>query len=87
MKYTVVWSKAAEEKLANLWLDDEQREQITRATNEIDQRLQQDPQNEGESRENDRRVLIVPPLAVYFRVSVADRVVQVLTIRRVKRRT
>jgi hypothetical protein len=53
-----------------LWIgaDSAQRQAITAASHVIDQRLKADPVNEGESRPNGRRITIVPPLAVRYRV-------------------
>jgi hypothetical protein len=78
MNYTVLWSPTAEQELADLWLQATDRDPVTRAAHAIDQRLQTDPENEGESRPGDRRVLFVPPLGVIFFVRPDDRCVDVL---------
>ena len=87
MRFTVLWTPGAEKRLAELWLDADDRDAITRATYEIDERLRVDPENQGESRDKARRFLVVPPLAAYFRVLVEDRKVYVLAVRSVRRRS
>lgn len=64
--YTVVWSNSALNDVARLWTnaDSASRSQITTATDEIDARLRRDPLHEGESRSENRRILIAPPLAI-----------------------
>ena len=68
MNYTVEWVPSAEQRLAQLWISAPDRQAVTDAANEIDFRLERDPLNEGESRSGVRRLLFVPPLAVYFDV-------------------
>jgi hypothetical protein len=65
MKYTVIWRPLAEGKLAELWSAASDREAVGAAADEIDVRLGQAPQTEGESRWGATRILLVPPLAVY----------------------
>lgn len=74
MKYTVLWTVPARDELAELWLraDSADRERITAAAAAIDVMLANDP-DAGESRWDDRRILIEPPLAVFFRVEAEDR--------------
>ena len=87
MKYTVVWSRRALSALAEIWLDRPgERDEIRNASDSIDQLLSVDPAAQGESRNNDRRVLFLPPLVVIFRVDESSRVVRVLDIRAMRRR-
>lgn len=83
MKFTVTWTASAENKLAELWndADSTSRSAITKAANRIDKQLATDPQSQGESRSEGRRILIEPPLAVVFRVFEPDRKVVVLRVR------
>lgn len=60
---------------------------ITAAMAEIDQRLERDPDNEGESRGEHERVLIVSPLTVTFEVHSEEQIVFVLTARYRPRRS
>ena len=80
--YRVEWLDAALDELARLWVqaDANLRQALTNASRRIDQRLERDPLNEGESRSNGRRITFVPPLAVTFRVDVATRTVTVVEI-------
>ena len=80
MKYTVARKPSAESQLADIWSGSADRAAVTQAANEIDRRLEQDPQLQGEARSGKRRVLIVAPLAVFFEVREPDRVVAVLRV-------
>jgi hypothetical protein len=81
MKWTVVYLPAAEQELAALWVDPASRADVTDASNRIDRLLQRDPEKVGESREEtDQRILFVAPLAVLFRVSPDDCLVQVIHV-------
>jgi plasmid stabilization system protein ParE len=80
MTYTVTWVPSAEQRLADIWLHAPDRDRVTRAAHDIDQRLRRDPENDGESRSNGRRILISIPLGVIFRVFPEDRLVEVLTV-------
>jgi hypothetical protein len=81
MNFTVTWVPAAEIELANLWLVAIDREGLLIAADQIDQQLKSDPENFGESRSAQRRIIIVPPLAVTYHVLPADRFVQILNVR------
>ena len=80
MKYTVVWKTSAQEKLASLWIEAEERSAISAAANTIDRALRFDPNTVGESRGDFTRVLIVPPLVVTFDVLSDDRIVKILWV-------
>ncbi|MBC8290472.1 MAG: hypothetical protein H8E37_09160 [Planctomycetes bacterium] len=80
MTFTVLWSDAAERELTSIWLASDDRASLTRAANELDRRLQNDPQNEGESRDAGRRIVLVPPLAVTVEVQPNDRIVRVIHV-------
>ena len=87
MKYTVQWSRRAVDALAQFWLDNTvQRTEITQATATIDQLLQFNPDEQGESRDDGRRILFVPPLVVIFRVNTEHNMVRVLNVGQLKRR-
>jgi hypothetical protein len=78
--FTVRWKRVARDRLAELWLAAPDRAAVTQATHHIDQLLCSNPENKGESRDNGRRVLLVPPLGVVFRIRETDRVVEVLRV-------
>jgi hypothetical protein len=87
MTYTVVRLDSAEAQLTEHWLAATDREAITWAAGEIESRLRTLPLDIGVARPAAMRLLVVEPLAAYYRVSEADRIVQVLAIwRRIARR-
>ena len=79
MRYTVIWHPAAENELADIWVRFADRDEITRAANQIDQLLASDPASQGEEFYGDR-VLVVLPLAVTYAVQEADRTVIILQV-------
>jgi hypothetical protein len=87
MTWTVVWRPVAESYLAETWMSSPDRADISRAADDIDNRLRKDPHNQGESRVGDGvRVIVVEPLAALFEISDADRLVTVLKVWRVQER-
>lgn len=83
MKFTVVWKPAAERQLADIWLEATDRNSVTAATEALESALSTRPDDVGESRPLDCRIAFVAPLALTFRVTVADRLVEVVSVRRV----
>ena len=71
MRYTVVWTPAARDQLAELWLQAADRATVTQATHQIDQTLRDDPDTKGVDFYGDR-LLVVPPLQVVFVVRADD---------------
>lgn len=82
----VEWTEVALERLAAIWTRANDRAAVTAAVNRIDATLQRDPEAQGESRDEGRRILIESPLGVLFQVSPTDRVVLVLAIWRIDSR-
>jgi hypothetical protein len=80
MKYTVVWLPSALERLAEIWNDGPDRAAITQAANRMDRQLLFDPQNQGEARDDNLRIMIDAPLVVYFTVSELDCLVTVRAV-------
>jgi hypothetical protein len=80
MTYTVVWINSALDELAELWNTAEDRQDVTNAANRIDASLRSHPYLHSESQEQDLRIQFVPPLAVLFEVSDADRKVVVRAV-------
>jgi hypothetical protein len=85
VKYTVVWSPEAEQKLAGIWLAAEDRDAIAKAANVLDGELSQRPSAIGESRPGGRRIAYCLPLGIQFEMFEADRLVRVLTVWRCPR--
>jgi plasmid stabilization system protein ParE len=80
MNYSVNWLPNAEQELAALWLNSSDRDAITSASSVIDQLLVRDPDNEGESRPNGRRIVFATPLAAIYRIHPDKRQVDVLHV-------
>lgn len=80
MNYTVVWGNDAEDEIARLWLDAQDRAALAAAVDAIDAVLGRDPFGVGESREGRRRILIVSPVGVIYSVKRQDRIVEVTKI-------
>jgi plasmid stabilization system protein ParE len=77
--FRVRWKQSARNELASLWTnaDSAQRRAITAAAHSIDQQLQTNPNNQGESRPNGRRVFFASPPGVLFRVDSQQSAVRV----------
>jgi plasmid stabilization system protein ParE len=80
MNYTVLWMPVAEQRLAAIWTSATDRNAVSQAAHVIDQALQTDPEQVGESRIDDVRILFERPLGVFFTVSPEDRTVSVLSV-------
>jgi hypothetical protein len=80
MNFQVFWVSDAEDELAAIWIDADDRNAITTAAHRIDSVLRVNPENAGESRDEGQRILIERPLGVTFDVSAQDRTVFVLTV-------
>jgi hypothetical protein len=80
MNFTVVWTIPALDELARLYNAGPDRAAITAMSNRIDYLLARDPENVGESRAGQTRILIEPPLAVLFEVSLPDCLVTVFAV-------
>lgn len=82
-KYTVTWVKSVEDRLIEIWIDAEDKEDITRATLEIDQALEFDATLKGGKLSEGLRYFVATPLRVAFLVKHDDRVVEVVSVRRI----
>jgi hypothetical protein len=65
--------------LADVWTaaDGALRQAITAAADSIDQQLQNNPEQQGESRDGRNRVFFIPPLGISFRVDAVGRIVTI----------
>jgi hypothetical protein len=77
MKFTVVYLPSAENQLAELWLAADDKDAVRTAADEIDRLLSQRPQDVGEARVSNLRILIHEPIAVLYDVRDSDRLVKV----------
>jgi len=84
MKYTVVWGRSAARDLAAIWIAAADRHAVASAADTIDGLLADDPHLQGESRFGRIRVLLLPPLGVYFEVLEEDRLARVLALWRLR---
>lgn len=83
MSFSLEWKQSATDELAEIWLraDSSTRRAITAATSKVDHLLIHDPYGVSESREGDRRIMFVAPLAITFRVLTAQDHVEILRVR------
>jgi len=85
MNYTVIWRREAEAQLITLWLRAANKEAITRYAEQIDRILARDPNEQGESRNENTRLAFFRPLCVRYQVDEAAKRVTVLAIKWVGR--
>ena len=77
MKFTVVWKPTAENKLAEIWAEASDRQEVTEAADSMDLLLGTSPKEVGESRGENTRIITVPPLSAYYDVFEDDCLVSV----------
>ncbi|HEX7377197.1 MAG TPA: type II toxin-antitoxin system RelE/ParE family toxin [Pirellulales bacterium] len=80
MKFTVVWTPAAERDLAAIWIHSGDRNMVSSAANRIDRALRDNANRIGEIIFDSVRTMFVDPLGVDFDVSELDRLVYVLSV-------
>jgi hypothetical protein len=80
MKYTVLWTPNAEDRLAIIWMSATDQNAISFAANTIDGLLTLDPDSLGEFVFDTVRRLSLPPLGADVEVIEADRIVYVLSV-------
>ena len=80
MKYTVVWTDAAQDELADIWIQASDRRAVTTAANEVDRELNIDAHLKGQALGGSRRALHIPPLLISFEVSPDDCLATVLKV-------
>ncbi|HVL15943.1 MAG TPA: hypothetical protein VM529_25445 [Gemmata sp.] len=69
MNFDVAWSTAAENELTALWNDPTLRPLVAAASQALDERLEQNAADEGESRTQGARITFEPPLGMLFWVN------------------
>jgi hypothetical protein len=79
-RYTVVWLTSAQNDLAQLWIDAEDRKAVEEAGNAIDRELANDPGGKGTPVSEGLRALDIEPLRVTFTFEDADRLAKVLSV-------
>jgi hypothetical protein len=86
MSYTVTWDRMAENELATIWINAQDKEAVRRAADFIDAELRSDPYSLSESRSGNARIMVIPPLVVRYAVQEDDRKVIVRMVWRWGRR-
>ena len=81
--YTVVWVQSAEDELVEIWMDGPDKNEISTATNAIDLILHSNAESKGSELSEGLRTLHCSPLRVIFSVRPADRIVEVVLVRRI----
>jgi hypothetical protein len=76
MRFTVVWSQTALDRLTDIWLLSTNRNAVTAAQHQVDQLLRVDPDTRGVPFFGDR-LLAVAPIRVLFSIDVQDMMVRV----------
>jgi hypothetical protein len=80
-RFTVVWSRSAKRRLAELWLDNPAiRREVTEAADQIDRALAQVPTTIGISVSPRSRLVVHPPLSVLYWISENDKQVRVIHV-------
>lgn len=82
MRFTVIWLPSALEDLSSLWIAGPNRQAISDAANGIEATLNIDPVLRGEMLAGSLRILIADPLQIAYRIVEADRIVQIVGLRR-----
>jgi len=80
MIFVVIWTLAAEQDLAAVWLGAVDRNAIAAASHAIDLLLQEDADTVGQPLFDTVRTVLVPPLGVDFDVDPASAPVYVLSV-------
>ena len=80
-RHTVVWLRDAQQDLAQLWMDSDDRQSVNVATATIDAVLAIDPQSKGQHLAEGLRKLRVAPLEVSFIVHDEDLLVEVASVK------
>ncbi len=80
IRYTVLWREEVQDDLARLWLNSQDRQQITAAADRIDAELLIDAHLKGEVLREGGRSLTCLPLVAHFRIDKGDRKVFVEAI-------
>jgi hypothetical protein len=77
MSFTVTWLDNPAAELFELWSDPDIRDAVVSASMKIDSTLELSPNEVGESRSDDVRILFELPLAVIYKVDTQARTVMV----------
>lgn len=82
-RYTVTWQREAEGELVELWIAAADRDAIAAAVQAIDVALSSDAESKGDAVAEGLRSFNVQPLRALFVVRQADRVAEIVMVRRI----
>jgi hypothetical protein len=83
MNYRVEWTEEAEQRLAAVWMEAEDRAAVTAAARRLEQSLGYNPFGAGEARDDfDARLAFDGPIGMFYRVDVFARAVIVVSVGR-----
>jgi hypothetical protein len=80
MKFSVIWLADATEELIELWSDPEVRQSVVEGARRIETALSVNPQDLGESRPDNVRIIFESQLAAIYEVFSVERKVNILRI-------
>jgi hypothetical protein len=81
-RYSVIWNHAAEQTLAELWLNNPRiRQDITDACDQLENGLAEQPSELGIVVSTISRLVTHPPISILYRVVEEDRQVRVLHVK------
>ncbi len=80
MSFTVTWLDSPAAELFELWSDPELRGDVIAASRKISSDLELSPNEVGESRPDDVRIIFEPPLAAIYEVLLSKRQVNILRV-------
>ena len=80
MNFIVVWATLAKEQLTRLLADPELQMDVIRAFYRVEAILGYFPDQVGESRGTNKRIVIETPLTVYYRIDRANKLVRILRV-------
>lgn len=84
MKWTVVYQPSANDDLAEIWMNSVDRQAVSDAIDAVEAELARMPLEIGESRAGNMRLIIQPPLLMFYDVVPDDLRVTVWHIRKVR---
>ncbi|MDQ3332030.1 MAG: type II toxin-antitoxin system RelE/ParE family toxin [Planctomycetota bacterium] len=67
-RYSVTWSRDAENLLAKIWMAAANSNAVARAQHRIDRLLTADPAGNGREASKGLRRIVVPPLAAFYEI-------------------
>jgi hypothetical protein len=82
IRFTVVWPQSALDELADIWIASRDRDAVTKAANQIDRELADNPLAKGLALMEGLRSFYREPLRILFAIREDDRIVEILKVKR-----